>query len=61
MLMYDKILMQDVVNFKRGSDNIYELQNRYKWIGKVIQNRTKDKINILKMPMGTLPMGTDCY
>lgn len=47
--MYDKILMQDVVDFKRGSDNIYDLQYRYMWIGKVIKNRTKEKIDILKM------------
>lgn len=47
--MYDKILMQDVIDFKRGSDNIYDLQYRYKWIAKIIKNRTKEKINILKM------------
>ena len=50
--MYDKILMQDVIDFKRGSDNIYDIQYRYKWIAKVIKNRTKEKIDILKMYLG---------
>lgn len=45
--MYDISLIEDVKEFKNGSDNIYELRNRYQTICKVIKNRTKEKLDIL--------------
>ena len=48
--MYDKMLMQDVRDFKTGADNIYETAYRYVTIKKIIKNRTKDK----KWMVGTL-------
>lgn len=47
--MYDVCLMEDLKEFKRGSDNIYELQYRYETIYKIIKNRTIEKVNILKL------------
>lgn len=47
--MYDVCLMNDLKEFKRGSDNIYELQFRYETIYKIIKNRTLEKVNLLKL------------
>lgn len=47
--MYDVCLMNDLKEFKKGSDNIYELQYRYETIYKIIRNRTIEKVNILKL------------
>lgn len=47
--MYDVCLMNDLKEFKKGSDNIYELQFRYETIYKIIRNRTREKVNILKL------------
>ena len=46
--MYDLILLEDLKNFKTGAGNIYELQNRYRDIIKIIKNRTREKINFLQ-------------
>lgn len=61
MLMFDKVLMQDVIDFKRGSDNIYDLQYRYTRIAKIIRNRTKEKINILNMLMDNNQISNEKY
>ena len=45
--MYDKSLMLDVINFKVGSDNIYELKYCYQRIYRIINNRTKEKVQVL--------------
>ena len=47
--MYDVILLEDLKSFKTGADNIYELQNRYRDIIKIIKNRTKDKLYLLHL------------
>ena len=47
--MYDPILLEDLKSFKTGTDNIYELQNRYRDIIKIIKNRTKDKLYFLQL------------
>ena len=47
--MYDVILLEDLKSFKTGTDNIYELQNRYRDIIKIIKNRTKDKLYFLQL------------
>ena len=47
--MFDKILMQDLKDFKIGVDNIYNLQFRYSEIIKVVKNRTQEKLNLLKL------------
>lgn len=47
--MYDVCLMEDLKEFKKGSDNIYELRFRYETIYKIIKNRTIEKVNILKL------------
>ena len=47
--MYDPILLEDLKSFKTGTDNIYELQNRYRDIIKIIKNRTKDKLYLLHL------------
>ena len=49
MYLFDKILMQDLKEFKAGSDNIYDLQFRYANIRKIIVNRTKEKFNLLNL------------
>lgn len=49
MCLFDKILMQDIKEFKLGTDNIYDLQFRYTNIRKIIKNRTKEKFNLLKL------------
>ena len=41
--MYDKMLMQDILDFKTGADNIYEMKYRYANIQKSIKRRTYDK------------------
>ena len=47
--MFDKFLLEDLRYFKTGSENIYDLQNRYVNIKKIIVNRTKEKQNMLKL------------
>ena len=47
--MYDVILLENLKSFKTGADNIYELQNRYRDIIKIIKNRTKDKLYLLHL------------
>ena len=47
--MFDKILMQDLKDFKQGADNIYNLQFRYVEIIKIVKNRTKEKTNLIKL------------
>ena len=47
--MYDVILLEDLKSFKKGSDNIYELEYRYRNIIKIIKNRTKDKLYFLQL------------
>lgn len=49
MCLFDKILMQDLKEFKLGADNIYNLQFRYSEIVKIVKNRTKEKFNLLKL------------
>ncbi len=47
--LFDKILMQDLKDFKLGVNNIYNLQFRYSEIIKVVKNRTQEKLNLLKL------------
>ena len=53
--MFDKILMQDLKDFKIGVDNIYNLQFRYSEIIRVVKNRTQEKLNLLKLFLGYHP------
>ena len=46
--MYDGLLYRDVVTFKSGAETIDEVKNRFEYINKVIENRTKDKIWFLE-------------
>lgn len=46
--MYDLCLLEDLKEFKQGSENIYDLQYRYRNMVKIIKNRTKEKVNILR-------------
>lgn len=47
--MFDKHLLQDLKDFKTGSESIYDLQYRYLDIRKIVKNRTKEKLNLLKL------------
>lgn len=46
--MYDKSLKYELQQFKVDASNIYELQNRYQNIIKIIRNRTNEKIELVK-------------
>ena len=46
--MYDKSLKHELQQFKINANNIYELQYRYQNIIKIISNRTKEKIELVK-------------
>jgi hypothetical protein len=45
--MYDRLLCEDLKNFKTGAENVYEVKYRYDYINKVIANRTKEKMYFL--------------
>lgn len=49
MCLFDKFLLEDLKEFKTGSESIYDLQLRYADIWKIIVNRTKEKFNLLKL------------
>lgn len=49
MYLFDKYLLEDLKNFKTGSENIYDLQYRYVNIRKIIKNRTNEKLNLIKL------------
>ena len=59
--MYDVILLENLKSFKAGADNIYELQNRYRDIIKIIKNRTKDKLYLLHLMKEYNFVDTDVY
>ena len=59
--MYDVILLEDLKSFKTGADNIYELQNRYRDIIKIIKSRTKDKLYFLQLIQEYNKIDTDLY
>ena len=59
--MYDPILLEDLKSFKTGTDNIYELQNRYRDIIKIIKNRTKDKLYFLQLMQEYNIVDTNVY
>ena len=59
--MYDVILLEDLKSFKTGTDNIYELQNRYRDIIKIIKNRTKDKLYFLQLMQEYNVVDTNVY
>lgn len=59
--MYDKILLEDLKDFKRGSENIYDLQFKYAEIRKIIANRTNEKVNLLKLFLYYEIIDADCY
>lgn len=59
--MFDRCLLEDLKEFKRGSDNIYELESRYEDIRKIIVNRTKEKINLLKLLLSYNIINSDIY
>ena len=59
--MFDRCLLEDLKDFKRGSDNIYELENRYEDIRKIIVNRTKEKINLLRLWLSYKIINDDMY
>ena len=46
--MYDLILLDDLRGYKHKLDNIYEVENRYKYMLKVIKCRTQDKFDYIK-------------
>ena len=59
--MYDVILLENLKSFKTGTDNIYELQNRYRDIIKIIKNRTKDKLYFLQLMQEYNIVDTNVY
>lgn len=59
--MFDKFLLEDLKEFKLGADNIYDLQFRYANIRKIIKNRTKEKMNLLKLFLDYKIINTDDY
>ena len=59
--MYDVILLENLKSFKTGADNIYELQNRYRDIIKIIKNRTKDKLYLLKLMLDYNIVNSNIY
>lgn len=59
--MYDVILLENLKSFKTGTDNIYELQNRYRDIIKIIKNRTKDKLYFLQLMQEYNVVDTNVY
>ena len=46
--MYDLILLDDLRGYRHKLDNIYEIENRYKYMLKVIKCRTQDKFDHIK-------------
>lgn len=61
MYLFDKHLLQDLKDFKTGSESIYDLQYRYANIRKIIKNRTKEKLNLLKLFLDYKIINTDDY
>ena len=59
--LFDKFLLEDLKEFKLGADNIYDLQFRYANIRKIIKNRTKEKMNLLKLFLDYKIINTDDY
>ena len=59
--MYDKFLLEDLKDFKVGADNIYNLQFRYSEIIKIVKNRTKEKLNLLKLFLDYKIIDYDIY
>ena len=59
--MYDLILRDDLKNFKRGADNIYNLKARYRDIIKIIKNRTKNKLYFLQLMQEYNIVDTNVY
>lgn len=59
--MFDKFLLEDLKKFKTGSENIYDLQYRYTNIRKIIKNRTKEKLNLLKLFLDYKIISADDY
>lgn len=42
--MFDRVLLEEIRDFRKGIDNIYVLKYKHNEINKIIENRTKDKI-----------------
>lgn len=59
--MFDLKLLEDVRTFKTGSDNIFELEERYAEIKKIIKNRTKEKIIFLNYVLESNIVDYDTY
>lgn len=59
--MFDRCLLEDLKEFKYGSDSIYELESRYENIRKIVVNRTKEKINLLKLWLSYKIINDDMY
>ena len=59
--MFDLKLLEDVRTFKIGSDNIFELEERYAEIKKIIKNRTKEKIIFLNYVLESNIVDYDTY
>ena len=59
--MYDLILLEDLKNFKKGFDNIYELECKYRDIIKIIKNRTKEKLYLLQIMQEHNVINTELY
>ena len=54
--MYDVTLLQDLKDYKKGLDNINDVDSRYNEMRKYIQCRTYDKFYILRWLYNTSKM-----
>lgn len=59
--MFDRCLLEDLKDFKRGSESIDELESRYENVRKIVLNRTKEKINLLKLWLSHKIINDDIY
>ena len=59
--MYDKILMYDVIDYKKGSYNITDRKFWMDDIKKIIINRTKEKIYLLNWLYNDGKIDIDLY
>lgn len=59
--MYDLSLKEDLKEFKRGSESIYELRFRYNNIFRIIKNRTIEKLNVLELLLSNKIIDEEFY
>lgn len=59
--MYDAVLRQDLIDFRKSLYNIDEYRDRYKQMQKIIQCRTEDKIYFLRLLLNGSIINEELY